>query len=116
MQQAVITTDALEMLARLNEAAKELLAAATALREELREARLGALRPALMDTKEAAAYLGISPATMKRYQDGMIGGRTPMPERVEVGDRVLYEKTELDRWIREDLPRFGGRGKRKEAA
>jgi hypothetical protein len=35
---------------------------------------------------------------------------------VKIGSAVFYEKSELDRWIKEDLPRFRRTKPLKEAA
>lgn len=45
--------------------------------------------PRLMSVKLAAAYLSISPATLRERG----------PEAVQVGRRVLYDRVALDRWV-----------------
>jgi hypothetical protein len=100
------------MLTRLNEVAKELLDAANALKENLKELQLAEIRPALLDTEQAARYLGISANTLRKYRvDGNIGGRTPAPGYLKLGESVRYEWEELGRWTREDAPHFGYREK-----
>lgn len=44
--------------------------------------------PRLMSIEQAAAYIGLSPTTLRE--------RGPEPKRV--GSRVLYDRKDLDRW------------------
>ncbi len=63
----------------------------------------------VMNTLQAASYLGISPEAV----EGMVDART-IPA-MHVGDRWVYSKAALDHWIfaksmehlREDLPHLG---------
>ena len=118
----VITTDALELMNRFNQATKDLAGIVDKLTDKVAELKLSTIQPALFTTKEAAKYVGIAESTLSSYREtGQIGNRTPAPAYVKVGDEpkspVRYEKAELDRWIREDLPRFGGhRGQKRAAA
>jgi hypothetical protein len=110
--QTVVTPDSLELLTRLCDVTKELLSAANALKEGLKELNLGEIRPALLNTEQAARYLGISPNTLKKYRvEGRIGERTPVPGHIEIGTGIFYEFEELNRHIREDLPHVRYRGK-----
>jgi hypothetical protein len=104
MSTTVITPDALELMTQLNEVAKGLLEAAKALKEELPPREVEAV---LYTPEQAAKYTGIAVQTLATYrQTGQIGDRTPAPGFIKVGKSVFYEKAELDRWIREDAPKF----------
>ena len=121
MTTTVITTDSLELMVQLHQVAKDLIGAVDALKTEVADIRLATIQPALLDEHEAAIYIGMAESTLRLYRmEGQVGDRTPAPEYVKVGDKgkssVRYEKAELDRWIREELPRFGGRKRRKAAA
>jgi hypothetical protein len=61
------------------------------------------IRPQLLTEKMAAAYTGISLASLRRGRAGeqKIKNRTPMPRFVNVWARVYYPITELDRWLSE---------------
>ena len=110
----VITTDALDLLARINQAARDLIGVIDSLSAKMADLKADTIQPVLFTTKEAAKYLGIGESTLDGYRStGQIGARTPGPDYIKIGDEVKspvrYEKAELDRWIREDLPRFKGR-------
>jgi excisionase family DNA binding protein len=49
----------------------------------------------LLSVREAAARLGIKPATLYKYQCQREGG----PKFVRIGTRVLYHPAELDAFI-----------------
>jgi hypothetical protein len=51
--------------------------------------------PARMGEEMAAAYLGISPSTLRA---GSATGRYPRP--IKDGKRVLYAREQLDRFVR----------------
>ena len=53
----------------------------------------------LLGEKEAAEYLGISLATLRRYRY-RIGGRTDGPPIVKIGRAVRYARSDLDRFIK----------------
>ena len=60
---------------------------------------------ALYNTKEAAAYLGVSvPYLKKARTEGAPGGRTPGPKYIRIGlsgkkpRGIRYPKEELDEW------------------
>jgi len=63
----------------------------------------------VMNTLQAASYLGVSPEVV----EGMIAGNT-IPA-LRIGDRWIFSKVALDQWIyaksmenlKEDLPRLG---------
>jgi hypothetical protein len=59
--------------------------------------------PQLLTEKLAAAYTGISLASLRRGRAGeqRVNGRTPMPKFVKVNSRVYYPLAELDRWLSE---------------
>jgi hypothetical protein len=46
------------------------------------------------DTKSAAAYLGLAPNTLEKLRT--YGGG---PQFLKFGSRVLYEQSDLDKWI-----------------
>ena len=48
----------------------------------------------LLTTAEAAAYVGLSPRTLERYRVTGEG-----PTYLKVGRRVLYRRTDLDKWL-----------------
>jgi hypothetical protein len=115
MSTTVITGDALALMAALNDAAKSLAGDVASLAAELAEARSGLMRPVLLTPEEASKMTGIAVSTLARYRsEGQIGGRTPAPGYVKIGEKVMYELDELLRWIREDLPHFGGRGRPRQ--
>ena len=113
----VITQNALEMLNQINLATENLVIVVNELADRMADLKLGAIQPALFNECEAAIYTGIAVSTLRRYRmEGQVGNRTPAPGYVKVGKSVFYPKAELDRWIREDLPWFGGRRRIKAAA
>jgi hypothetical protein len=110
---AMITPDALELMNILNGTMRELLETARVLKEELPPR---AVEPALFTPEEAAAYLKVSIPTLAKWRmDGMVRKGIPAPGFIKLAEgradkgSVLYEKAELDRWIREDAPKFGYR-------
>lgn len=60
-------------------------------------------RPRYLDTKEAAAYLGLSPKTLVKMR--VTGGG---PRYAKVGRRVIYDVADLDSWIEKRKRRFTG--------
>ena len=48
----------------------------------------------LLDAKSAAAYLHLSSQTMAKMRLSSMG-----PPYYKVGRRVLYDRTDLDRWL-----------------
>ena len=46
-----------------------------------------------MDTKEAGAYIGIAPSTMRKWR--VIPPKDPLPY-LKINGRVLYDKDDLD--------------------
>jgi len=55
-------------------------------------------RAKMMNRHEAAAYLGVSEATLRKWACERRG-----PMFCRLGRAVRYEKTELDRFIRENI-------------
>lgn len=49
-----------------------------------------------LDTRQAAAYLGLSPSTLTRMRAEREG-----PRYVKAGHRVLYDLADLNRWMEE---------------
>jgi len=49
-----------------------------------------------LTTKQAAAWLGRSPDTLRRWRSGTIG-----PQHFTIGGRVYYAVTDLRAWIAE---------------
>jgi excisionase family DNA binding protein len=48
-----------------------------------------------MTTLEAAEYLGVSAATLKRWR-----GKKEGPEYMRLGERIIrYRSSDLDRWL-----------------
>lgn len=110
MSTVAITADALALMSELNGAAKELAGIVSDFRVDLAEFKQSIRKPVLLTVEEAAQYINVSPHTLNKYRtEGKIGGRTPMPGYLKIGDKVLYEVAELNRWIAEDLPRKGYR-------
>ncbi|MDR3354128.1 MAG: helix-turn-helix domain-containing protein [Synergistaceae bacterium] len=115
MPTTVVTPDALELMVQLNATEKDLLGIVKTLCEVLEELKVSTVKPALMTTKEAAEYTKIGESTLAAYRTtGVIGDRTPAPAFIKVGGSVFYEKSELDRWIKEDLPHFKHTRPKKE--
>ena len=50
--------------------------------------------PRYLDTKQAAAYLGLSVKTLEKLR---ITGRGP--RYAKAGRRVIYDRRDLDRWV-----------------
>jgi hypothetical protein len=117
MTTTVVTSDSLELMTQLNAIAKELLEAAKGLREDMVELDRSTIKPALFTEKQASEYTGIAEQTLRTYRmTGEIGNGTPAPAFVKVGRSIFYEKAELDRWIKEDLPHFRKTKPRKETS
>ena len=53
----------------------------------------------LLDEREAANYLGISLATLRRYRY-RIGNRTDGPQIVKIGRAVRYARSDLDKFTK----------------
>jgi excisionase family DNA binding protein len=54
-----------------------------------------ALLTGTMNSLEAAEYLGVSVATLKRWR-----GQEAGPPYIQMGERLIrYRQTDLDRWI-----------------
>lgn len=70
------------------------------------------LRPArMLDEREAAAYLGVSPGTIRVWRDRNYGPRCVEWEGKEPGNSkkiIRYDIKDLDRWATE-CPRRKGR-------
>ena len=49
-----------------------------------------------LSTREAAAYLGLSPRTLDRYRVSGEG-----PDFYRFGGRILYRQTDLEQWAAE---------------
>ncbi|MDE0407757.1 MAG: helix-turn-helix domain-containing protein [Alphaproteobacteria bacterium] len=60
-------------------------------------------RPRYLDTKQAAAYLGLSPKTLVKMR--VTGGG---PRYAKVGRRVIYDVADLDSWVEKRKRRFTG--------
>ena len=50
--------------------------------------------PRYLDTKQAAAYLGLSVKTLEKLR---VTGRGP--RYAKAGRRVIYDRRDLDRWV-----------------
>ncbi len=58
------------------------------------------------DTREAAAYLGMSQSWLRqRRMTGHLGGQRPAPPFVRLGRSVRYNKSDLDQWLDEQTHR-----------
>jgi excisionase family DNA binding protein len=57
-----------------------------------------------MTRREAAEYLGLSPATLEVWAST---GRYSLPF-VKVGRRAFYRRSDLDEWIRSRTVQFAG--------
>jgi hypothetical protein len=118
-QTTVITTDALELMVQFTATVKTLLDAVQQLSDKLAEAQLSTIRPEFYSFEQAAIVTGLAEKTLRKYKnDGLIGGRTPMPPSVDIGGRVLFPAADMTEWGA-DLPRNVGHkkpGKGKEAA
>lgn len=100
-----ITTDALELMVEQNRLSSELTGVLRSLIDEVKGIARPSNEPALLNDVDAAAYIGMSAMFLRRARsEGQVGNRTPAPKYVEIGGSVRYERSELDRWIREDLP------------
>lgn len=53
---------------------------------------------AALQTPEAAKYIGVSPATLKKWRAEGLG-----PNYAKHGSLVLYRLEDLDRWLRKHL-------------
>jgi predicted DNA-binding transcriptional regulator AlpA len=53
----------------------------------------------LLDEREAANFLGISVATLRRYRY-KIGDRTDGPQIIKIGRSVRYARSDLDKFIK----------------
>ena len=58
-------------------------------------------KPRYLDTRRAAAYLGISPSTLNRMRVSGDG-----PRYSKLGRRVVYDIADLDAWVEERKRRF----------
>ena len=56
-----------------------------------------------LDTRQAAAYLGLSPKTLIKMRITGDG-----PRYAKVGRRVIYDVADLDAWVEERKRRFTG--------
>lgn len=59
--------------------------------------------PRYLDTGQAAAYLGMSPATLNKMRVSGEG-----PRYVKAGRRVIYDVRDLDAWMEERKRSFTG--------
>lgn len=118
MQTMVVSQEALEAMMNQVVVMRELKELMTACLEAIQEARFFRLEPALLTETEAAAYIGMSPQFLRKGRsNGDLKNRTPQPGFKEVGGKIKrYERTELDRWIKEDCPGKGGGYDRRKAA
>ncbi len=65
------------------------------------DTRAGELR--YLDTKQAAAYVGLSVKTLEKLR---VTGRGP--RYAKAGRRVIYDRRDLDRWVAERKRGFTG--------
>lgn len=51
--------------------------------------------------KDAAAYVGVSPRTMRlsRYRGHLLGVRDDPPTWLRIGTRVMYRRADLRQWM-----------------
>jgi hypothetical protein len=55
--------------------------------------------PLLVNSKTAAAILGVSESYLRKSRStGIVGHRTPPPTSVKVGGRCLYRVDDLRKW------------------
>ena len=60
----------------------------------------------LLDTDQAAAYLGMSEQFLKQARCyGDLPNRTPGPAFLRLGRRIKYRKADLDQWLEERVER-----------
>ena len=65
--------------------------------------------PRYMDTRQAAAYVGMSPSTLNRMRVNGEG-----PPYGKLGRRVIYDRLDLDGWVTERKRRFTGESQTSE--
>jgi hypothetical protein len=57
-------------------------------------------KPEFVDEKQAAEYVGMSVAFLRRGRiQGTLGNRTPSPPFYKKGTRVQYSRADLDLWL-----------------
>lgn len=57
-------------------------------------------KPEFFDEKQAAEYIGMSVAFLRRGRmQGNVGNRTPSPPFYRKGTRVQYSRADLDTWL-----------------
>lgn len=68
--------------------------------------------PDLLTTPEVAALVGVSVHTVKQWR-----ARGTGPQFTRLSSRaVVYDRAEVERWVREDFTRHGNLGKRHGAS
>jgi hypothetical protein len=56
--------------------------------------------PKVLSEREAAAYLGISPITLRQGRcDGRRSNRMPPPPFLRIGRKILYMVSDLDHYL-----------------
>ncbi len=56
--------------------------------------------PKTLTESEAAVYLGISKSTLRQGRcDGRRNNRMPPPPYLRIGRKILYDISDLDRWL-----------------
>jgi hypothetical protein len=111
MTTTMVTSDALELLLRLNETTKDLLLAVKTLHQDVEDFKLQTIKSPLKTPKEAAEYIKMSTQYLAKEPNGK---GTPPPNCMEIygpngsGEkpRILYEVKELDRWIADAKRRY----------
>jgi hypothetical protein len=109
MNTPTVTTDALELMLRLNETTRDFVLAVKALHRDIENLKLQTVKSPLYTLKEAAEFIKMSP---QYIMQGATGKGYPPPNCIEIcGPRgsggkpkLLFEHEELERW-RRDAPR-----------
>lgn len=97
--QTVITTDALELMVQMTQAINGLAEIVKEFMVKVDEVKTWMIQPEYYTFEQAAIILNISEATLRKSRaEGVIGGRTPMPPSVNIGDCVRFPRTDMAEW------------------
>lgn len=57
-------------------------------------------KPELLDERESARYISMSPAFLRCGRStGTVGNRTPSPPFLKLGRAIRYDRRDLDEWL-----------------